>query len=140
MTIEQAEELEVRGFLAEILRSDEKLFSRFRTLTHPEVSRADLQRYKKQVDATIRKYAGRGGFIDYHSAGSFIRELEEYLYYDVRTMLDNEEYLSAFELTGYIFTEVGSIEMDDSDGATEIFADACMEIWEEILEDRKSVV
>ena len=135
MTIEQAEDSAVRSFLAEILRSDEKLFSRFRTLTHPEVSRADLQRYKKQVDATIRKYAGRGGFIDYHSAGSFIRELEEYLYYDVRTMLDNEEYLSAFELTGYIFTEVGSIEMDDSDGATEIFADACMEIWEEILEN-----
>ena len=72
------------------------------------------------MDATIRKYAGRGGFIEYHSAGSFIRELEEYLYHDVRTMLDNGEYLCAFELTGYIFTEVGSIEMDDSGGEKEM--------------------
>lgn len=43
--------------------------------------------------------------------------------------------LFEWENGDYKNSEVGSIEMDDSDGATEIFADACMEIWEEILEN-----
>lgn len=135
LAVEQADESVVRSFLAEILRYDEKLFSRFRTLINPVISKADMQRYKKQVDATIRKYAGHGGFIDYRGAGSFVREIEEYLYNDIRTMLDNGEYQSAFELTDYIAMEVGSVEMDDSDGGTEMLADAYMEVWEEILEN-----
>lgn len=135
LAVEQADEAVVRSFLAEVLHRDEKLFSRFRTLINPAISKEDMQRYKKQVDATIHRYAGRGGFIEYQEAGSFVRELEEYLYHDVRTMLDNGEYQSAFELTDYIAAEAGSIDMDDSDGGTEVLADAYMEIWEEILEN-----
>lgn len=54
-------------------------------------------------------------------------------------MLDNGEYLCAFELTGYIFTEVGSIEMDDSGGEKEMMADSCTEIWVGILRRMKKI-
>ena len=131
--VAQAPEEIVRKFLAGILKEDEKLFARFKTLLSPELSSEDMKRYKKQVDATIRKYLGRENFITYREARSFIRELEEYLYKDVGAMIDNQDFLHAFELTNYIFQEVGNVDMDDSDGGTGMLAEHCVEIWTEIL-------
>lgn len=106
----------------DILQRDEKLFTRFKTSLSPEISQADMERYKRQVDASIRKYLGRDHFISYYEAYDFIREMEEYLYKDVRMMLDEGSYLSAFDLTGYLFVKVGNVDMDDSDGGVCFFS------------------
>ncbi|NBJ92718.1 SWIM zinc finger family protein [Parablautia muri] len=132
--VSQADETLVRNFLAEILQKDEKLFARFKTSVSPEISIADMKRYKAQVDTSIQKYLGRDHFISYYEAYGFIREMEEYLYEDVAMMIDEGCYLNAFELTGYIFVKVGNVDMDDSDGGMGMLAEHCKEIWEEILE------
>ncbi len=139
-TVEQADEASVRSFLVEVLQRDEKLFARFKTAVSPEISKADMKRYRQQVDASIQKYLGRDHFISYYEAYGFIREMAEYLYEDVRMMLDEGSYLSAFDLTGYIFMKVGNVDMDDSDGGTDMLADQCKEIWEEILESADDYV
>lgn len=132
--INQADDKLIRKYLSSILHKDEKLFSRFKTLVNPQISEVDMKRYKRQVDVTIGEYLGKNHFISYYDAMDFIGEMEEYLYEDVRVMLEDGRYLEAFELTSYIFIKVGNVDMDDSDGGTGMLADCCMKIWEEILD------
>ena len=132
--IRQADEEQIREFLSYVLYNDEKLFARFKTLIEPAISKDDMERYKRQVDATIDEYLGREHYISYYKAYDFICAMEEFLYEDVRMMLDAGCYWNAFELTCYIFVEVASVDIDDSDGGTSMLAGQCMQIWEEILE------
>lgn len=44
-------------------------------------------------------------------------------------MIDNGNYLSAFEVMNYIFVLIGDVDMDDSDGGTGILADRIYQLW-----------
>lgn len=131
--VRKADEMAVRDFLAEILENDERLLGRFKSNLCCEITIKDMKRYKKYVNSIFSKHAGRSGFIDYYSAGPFISELEDFLYNEIGNMLANQQYREAFELTGYVFVEIGNQDMDDSDGGTGMLAERCMEIWREIL-------
>ena len=59
-------------------------------------------------------------------------------------MIDNGNYLSAFELMNYIFVLVGDVDIDDSDGGTGLVADDIYQLWLELLvkvspEDKKKM-
>lgn len=131
--VTHAKEADVRKFLAEILRKDERLFARFQSFASHTLSREDMERYKNQVDATIEKYLGKERFISYQEASGFIREMEEFLGQDVRVMLDDGNDWEAFELTCHIFVGAGNVDMDDSNGGLGMLAGQCAEIWKEIL-------
>ncbi|MDO4336849.1 MAG: SWIM zinc finger family protein [Eubacteriales bacterium] len=133
--VADVDEAVVRRFLTEILQSDEKLFLRFKMLIKPTVCEEDMKKHKKRVDDIARRYLGREHFVTYNRALSFIREMEEVLYKEVRMMLDDKCYREAFQLTNHVFLTVAGVDMDDSDGGTEMFADQCLEIWEEILDE-----
>lgn len=133
--IAQADEATIKKFLTAILKDDEKLYARFKTIVSPELSKDDMNRYIRQVDTVVHKYLGREHFIKYREATYFVNEMEEFLQEDVQRMLDNECYLNAFELTNYIFVTVANVDMDDSDGGTGILANSCNDIWVYILEN-----
>jgi hypothetical protein len=59
--------------------------------------------------------------------------LEELIDEDVRMMIDNNYYLSAFEVMNYIFVLIGDVDMDDSDGGTGMLADKIYQLWQELL-------
>ena len=124
----------VREFLIQILENDKKLLLRFKNFSVKDISQEDMQSYKEQIDRVVRGYQGRNHFIDYQTAHDFIRAVEEFLYDDVQIMLGDQCYLEAFELTCYIFTTVGNVDIDDSDGGTGMLAEHCYEIWQKILE------
>lgn len=130
--LKEADELEVRDFLANVLISDEKLLNRFRNLLCHEISLADLDQYRKQINRIFRRYI-RDDFIDYRSASFFLLELEEFLNEDIQAMIKNKHYQEAFELTNYIFVKLGKQNIDDSDGEIGVLAEICLEIWKEIL-------
>ena len=142
--VAQADDKTVREFLTQILENDEALFLRFRNCSAPEISAEDMRKYKGRVDSIVRQYQDRHDFIDYHNAGSFIGALEGVLDEDVSLMVDNECYLEAFELTGYIFLTIGKVDIDDSGGGIGELADRCCEIWTDILEqadmDAKKII
>ena len=48
-------------------------------------------------------------------------------------MIDNGNYLSAFEIMNYIFVLIGGVDMDDSDGGTGMLADRIYQLWIELL-------
>ena len=113
-----ANEEDVRSFLAAVLAEDEKLLLRFHNTINKQVTREDINNYIRQVDIISDRYLGRNHFISYYEADGFISELEEIIDEDVRRMIDNGNYLSAFEVMNYIFVLIGDVDMDDSDGGT----------------------
>ncbi len=133
--VKGAEEDLVRKFLADILISNEVLMNRFKIAVSQEISEDNIRAYKRQIDQIFRKYEGRGNFIDYYHASGFISELYDFLCEDIRNMLSNKQYEAAFLLSTYLFVEVGNVDMDDSDGGTDMISDECQDIWFEILEE-----
>ena len=128
-----ATEAEVRSFLVAVLAEDEKLLLRFHNTINKQVTREDIDNYIRQVDIIADRYLGRNRFISYYEADGFISELEEIIDEDVRRMIDNDNYLSAFEVMNYIFVLIGDVDMDDSDGGTGMLADRIYQLWLELL-------
>lgn len=128
-----ANEDDVRSFLAAVLAEDEKLLLRFHNIINKQVTREDINNYIRQVDIIADRYLGRNHFISYYEADGFISELEEIIDEDVRRMIDNGNYLSAFEVMNYIFVLIGDVDMDDSDGGTGMLADRIYQLWLELL-------
>ncbi|MCT1905548.1 hypothetical protein [Oceanobacillus sojae] len=132
--VKEADESVVQDFLINILADDEKLLSRFKAALNCTFSPEDMKRYKNQINGIFDRYEGVHGFIDYYSAGPFASELEDFLDNDIRSIIENEKYQEAFELTNDIFIEIGSTDIDDSSGEIGMVSQLCMEIWQEILE------
>lgn len=128
-----ATEDEVRSFLVAVLAEDEKLLLRFHNTKNKQVTKKDINNYIRQVDIIADRYLGRNRFISYYEADGFISELEEIIDEDVRRMIDNDNYLSAFEVMNYIFVLIGDVDMDDSDGGTGMLADRIYQLWLELL-------
>ena len=131
--VRSANEEDVRSFLAAVLAEDEKLLLRFHNIINKQVTREDINNYIRQVDIIADKYLGRNHFISYYEADGFISELEEIIDQDVCRMIDNGNYLSAFEVMNYIFVLIGDVDMDDSDGGTSMLADRIYQLWLELL-------
>lgn len=132
--VEKADIEIVRSYLTSVLMDDEKLLVRFNGIVNRGADEDDVKRYMEQADRIADCYLGRDHFISYHEAGSFISELEDILEEDVRRMIDNGQYRSAFQLADHIFVLVGSVDMDDSDGGAGMLADRVYELWQELLE------
>lgn len=128
-----ATEEEVRSFLVAVLAEEEKLLLRFHNTINKQVTREDIDNYIRQVDIIADRYLGRNRFISYYEADGFISELEEIIDEDVRRMIENDNYLSAFEVMNYIFVLIGDVDMDDSDGGTGMLADRIYQLWLELL-------
>lgn len=131
--VESADIAVVRSYLTSILAENEKLLVRFHSIVSEQATEEDIKRYINQVDDIANRYLGRNHFIDYYEADHFISELEDILDEDVRRMIDNRNYMSAFELMNYIFTLMGDVDMDDSDGGTGMLADQIYQLWSELL-------
>ncbi len=132
--IAEATAEDVRSFLAEILTDNEKLCLRFYNIVNKEYKKTDVQGYFRQVDLITRQYAGRDDFINYHDAYDYIMELEEIIDNDVRQMIDNGNYMSAFGIINHIWVVVGTVDIDDSDGEIGMLGNDIYSLWSEILE------
>ena len=86
----------VRSYLVSLLKEDEKLLLRFRGMVKKGTTKEDIKRYVRQIDRITDRYLGRDGFISYYEADGFLSELDEILDADVRRMVDDGDYMSAF--------------------------------------------
>lgn len=133
MLVSGADESDVRSFLVSVLVEDKKLLLRFQNMIRKQVTKEDVKNYIGQIDTIADRYLGRNHFISYYEAGDFISELEEIIDSDIRRMMDNDNYLSAFEILNYIFVLIGDVDMDDSGGGTGMLADKIYQLWLELL-------
>lgn len=135
---------DVRSFLVSVLTGDEKLLLRFYNIVNERAAEVDIKNYIRQIDIIVENYLGKYDFIDYYEADGFIAELEEFIDVEVCRLIDNGNYLSAFEVMNYIFVMIGDVDMDDSDGGTGILAHKIYQLWLELLdkvnlEDKKKM-
>lgn len=131
--VEQADIVELKKFLIEVLQKDDALFLKLKASLAKKPEEIDLKQYQKQIDRTIREYGGHYGYIEYGDAGSFIDEMEEYLDNDIQKLISTNLLESAFELSSLLFLKVSAVEMDDSNGDLGEFGCRCCEVWKEIL-------
>lgn len=132
--VSEASENDIRSFLADVLTDNEKLCLRFYNTINRQSSEADLKGYFRQIDSIVRQYSGKDNFIGYYAADDFIAELEELIDKDIRPMIGNNNYMSAFEILNYIFVVVGNVDIDDSEGGTGMLGNDIYQLWAEIIE------
>ena len=132
--VAEADENDIRSFLADVLTDNEKLCLRFYNTISRKSSEVDMKGYFRQIDSIVRQYSGRNNFIDYYAADDFIAELEELVDKDIRPMIGNNNYMSAFEILSYIFVVVGNVDIDDSEGGTGMLGNDIYQLWAEIIE------
>ena len=77
--VNQAQEGEVRDFLIQLLSKDELLLKKFRAFVSHEITKSDMQAYKKQVRGVVKKYLGWENVIPYQAASAFMNEMEAFL-------------------------------------------------------------
>lgn len=130
--IDRADEETVRIFLLKALKNDKDLLLKFRIEMNRGSGKVDLEPYKQRIRAIIRKYSDKYGFIDYHGAYGFIRDVLNILHNDIE-YLSQSNLSEALELSCYLFVEVSDVEMDDSDGGLAEFGDYVVEAWEKML-------
>ena len=63
---------------------------------------------------------------------SFESDLNSLLRNRIRTLIDNEEYMSAFETSMYAYTKLGNWDLDD-DGEIASISSTCYELWQDII-------
>ena len=131
--VAQADDNIVCSFLTDILTDNEKLCIKFYNIVNKQHKTIDVQNYFRQVDLITRQCAGRDDFINYHDAYDYIMELEEIIDNDVRQMIDNGNYMSAFEIVNHIFVIVSTVDIDDSDGEVGMLGNCIYDLWIEIL-------
>ena len=110
-----------------------QLCLRFYNTINSRSSEVDLKSYFRQIDSIVRQYSGRDNFIDYYAADDFIAELEELVDKDIRPMICNNKYMSAFEILSYIFVVVGNVDIDDSEGGTGMLGNDIYQLWKKEL-------
>ena len=120
-------------FLAEVLASDDKLCRRFYDIQNKLFTNVDVDKYFKQIDHIIKRYAGYENFLDRYSANDFIEEIEDIIDGDLRMMIDNENYINAFEISCYIFTALSNIDTYDCDYKVEAFENDITLLWSELI-------
>jgi hypothetical protein len=131
--VAKADEKRLREFLASALTADERLYLQFKQHMKMKLSVRDVDRYKKQVDGIVDRYTDYHGFIRYSEASYFTDALYDLLEKHAEMMLTNDEPLSAFELTAYVFITASQIDMDDSSGCLGVLAEYCFELWTRIV-------
>lgn len=133
--IKQANEQQIQEFLYDLFRNDQKLFFRFKTIVTPHLSSNDIEQYINQINYTILPYLGRGRYIDYDHVYAFFHDINQYFYNDIQNLIDSKEYETAFDLSILLLRTVCNIDIDDSNGHSELFICHCLDVWDQIYDE-----
>ncbi len=133
--IKKIPEDQLRKLVLSLAWNDASLRSRLLTQYAENITEKQLIQLKKEVDRIAYENSDRSGFVDYHCASGYVEGMNDFLYDKVRVLIDKKYYMEAFELTNYVFHQVGNQEMDDSDGGSTWIANNCYEMWKQILDE-----
>lgn len=133
--IQNIPESELRVLLLKIAEGDEVFKNHILTRYSEEVSENQMIRLKKEVDKIINRNLDWDGSVSWKNVETFTFAIKDLLYDQVQALIDRGCNMQAFELTNYIFQEVGNLDMEDSGEGTYEIEDICYEFWTEILSE-----
>lgn len=94
----------------------------------------DMSALKHEIATIKQHHSDRYGFIDYHHAFNYARELGDFMERYISSMISTQKYRLAFELTCCIYHSLGNLSIDDSGGEITMLADSCLSYWQEIID------
>lgn len=130
--IADADEEALRSFLLQAVMRDKALLAGLELYLSRHTEDIDLAAYRRSIQATIRKYQDRHGYIDYDHADDFIEAIEQYLYEDIADMTEKGYIAEAFSLCCDLFKAVADVDIDD-DGGLSVFGSDAVEAWCKII-------
>jgi hypothetical protein len=130
--IADADEDALRSFLLQAVMRDKALLAGLELYLSRHAEDIDLAAYRRSIQATIRKYQDRHGYIDYDHADDFIEAMEQYLYEDITDMTEKGYIAEAFSLCCDLFKAVADVDIDD-DGGLSVFGSDAVEAWCKII-------
>lgn len=128
-----SKEEEVRAFLASVLAKDERLLLQFYNQSNKQMTQEDIDNYVRQIDDITDRHLGRDNMISYYEANGFADDLLDIINEDVCCMIDNGNYLAAFDVVNYIFVLISEVAIDDSNGSTDLVASRIHALWGKII-------
>ena len=131
--IAKISEEELRRFVRRIAGENSEIRNLLMTSYSQKLNAQQLNQLRQEIDDIVYSYGGRHRFIDYRNAWNFTSDLETFLYEKVQILVDRNCHWQAFDLTNYVFKIIGNIDMDDSDGGSTQVANACYEMWKQVL-------
>lgn len=129
--IMSADRKELEALLLELADRDDRTKSFIRSNLGKGKS-SDVRQIEKEIDGIFNAYSDRSGYIDYYSAMSFESDLNSLLRNRIRALIDNEEYMAAFDASMYAYTKLGNWDLDD-DGEIASISSTCYELWQDIV-------
>ena len=113
--IQNTGEEELKSFLLENLRADEKLRIQFLIQFTGSRGKTDIDRHQRTVDLIFQSNTNAYGMIDPFSLYNLSLEIKSFLTGVVRPMINREEYQDAFRLVAYIYTCLDGLPTKDAD-------------------------
>lgn len=98
-----------------------------------EMDAQQMLALKMEIQDLVRENSIHG-FIDWNHAYDFCFDLRNFLDTKVDLLLERKWLNQAFELVNLVFYNIGTIDIDDSDGGTSMVAEKCYEYWKKILD------
>ncbi|MBO0454154.1 SWIM zinc finger family protein [Candidatus Enterococcus murrayae] len=131
--IAAADEVTLRAFLLESLQQDQSLAQRFMGRIQKSGITSKTADPFFQVNQIVDRYTDYSDYINYDHAFGFAADLSAFLDTEVQSLIDEERYHEAFDLTNAVFQTIGEVEIDDSNGEIVFLGNECYEIWQRIL-------
>jgi len=132
--VDNTDSADIRAFLIDVLTDDPMLLQQFKLKMRGGISSDDLKIYEQAIDRIGKCYADKYGYISYYESRGFHNELSEFLQKTITEIIDNKEYINAFQLIRYVFIALGNIAIDDSNGTLGALACDCITLLQTILE------
>jgi len=90
-----------------------------------------MRSLKAKADYIFSDHSDRSGFIDYREAFDFESDCLEFIDENVRPLVESGAYMDAFNISTYLFVELGSCDIDD-DGEIWNITNECYDVWKSI--------
>lgn len=123
----------VQVFLTDILESNYRLLQLFKEQLHQDTLPESMIYYKRKVDNAFQMHEDSYDFISYRDTWELSSKLTDILDNEIQTMIDNEQYEKAFELSYYIVDSLLNKSWNTSSVEIESVIMQALDVWETIL-------
>lgn len=98
-----------------------------------EIGKSQIRDIKYRIDCLEHDFCDKDGYISYREAWDYGCALQAILDEEVEMLISRGLIIPAFEISIHVFYTIATQDLDDSDGTTTSVADACYEVWKQIL-------
>lgn len=130
--LEKVNEKKLKSFLENLLNTDEDAYNSFRKEFIEYFPKPSKDIYKKRIKQAIRSVGDRHGFINYTKGWEYVEKMYEFTD-EAQTLIEKDDYETAFFISKTILDSIPNTEIDGSDGEITTVSNECMNVITDIM-------